>query len=517
MKHINCCIIPHLMYFLFIASCSSSSSKNIDLTISKQAQTSFYVSPNGSDMNLGTKVAPILHISSALSKTSPGDTVIVRAGDYAEKLTFLRSGTIDKPIVVMAYPGEIPMLDGSTLSITGQDAMVKIKAVNNIIVEGFDIANYKTNASDVDINGIIISDGANNIKIKNNKIYNIENNASPEHGRSGHGILIIGNTSVEVKNILIDNNVIHDCNTGYSENLTINGFVDGFTISNNKVYNGENIGIDAAGGYAANATAANNYARNGLITGNEVYNIDGTTGPIPAYANGQHGAIGIYIDGARNITVQGNKVHESDRGIGIVSETNGFPTQDCIIRNNFVYNCYLYGIGLGGYLNYTSGGTHNCYVLNNTLFQNDKLLGYYQEIEGEIRLTENCFDNIIENNLIYARDKDLFIHKYTTTGANNNLNNNLYFTAGQSSWVWNGTACPDFASWKTACLGDNNALNEVDPLLKNVLLPDLHISNTSPVIAKGVILQNGLNGATDIDGNPRISGSSICIGAVEIP
>ena len=61
-----------------------------------------------------------------------------------------------------------------------------------------------------------------------------------------------------MKNILVVENEIHDCNTGYSENLTINGYVDGFVIRKNKIYNAENIGIDAAGGYWANPSVIMN-------------------------------------------------------------------------------------------------------------------------------------------------------------------------------------------------------------------------------------------------------------------
>jgi hypothetical protein len=63
----------------------------------------------------------------------------------------------------------------------------------------------------------------------------------------------------------------------------------------------QNIGIDAAGGYAANTDPALNYARNGVISGNTLYNIESKRGPL-----GGHGAIGIYVDGGRNV-VSGKK------------------------------------------------------------------------------------------------------------------------------------------------------------------------------------------------------------------
>jgi hypothetical protein len=365
------------------------------------------------------------------------------------------------------------------------------------------------------VNGILADEGSGNIVIRNNRIYNIENNAKPEDGRSGHGIEIIGNTAAVMKNIVVENNEIHDCNTGYSENLTINGYVDTFYIRKNKIYNAENIGIDAAGGYSANSVAAYNYARHGVISDNELYNIDMTTGPIGTASgtNDGHGAIGVYIDGARNITIERNKLHECDRGIGIVSENDNYPTSSCIIRNNFVYNSWRTGIYLGGYLNYTSGGTYNCYVVNNTLYYNDKGLGAFGEIEGEIRLTESCFNNVIKNNIVYGRPADLLVHKYTTTGSNNMIDNNLYYTTGTAVWTWNGTNYNDFTAWKTACGGDAASTNGTDPLLISIATPDLHIQSNSPAKNTGLVISADVNGSTDIDGNPRMVGNAISKGA----
>jgi hypothetical protein len=499
------------MAFLSILTASACSKKGSPSSETINTAKGYYVSPDGSDGNTGTINNPLRNINTALSKVVPGDTVFVRNGTYSEKITFPKSGRLDKYITLKVYPGEKAIIDGTTLSITGKEALVTIRSNSYLIFEGFDVCNYKSTTPWVNVNGILVDQGSKNIQIKKNRIYNIEHNVKPEDGRSGHGIEIIGNTDIMMKNILVEENEIHDCYTGYSENLTINGYVDSFIIRKNKIYNAENIGIDAAGGYSANPNAAYNYARNGLISDNELYNIDMSTGPI---GGGQgHGAIGIYVDGARNITVERNKVHECDRGIGIVSENDAYPTSNCIVRNNFVSNSWRTGIYLGGYLNYTSGGTNDCYVVNNTLYYNNKVLGAFGEIEGEIRLTERCNNNIIKNNIVYARPTDLFVHKYTTTGTNNIIDNNHYYTTGTAKWIWNGTEYTDFAAWKTACGGDGGSTFGIDPLLVNIALPDLHIQTGSPAKNTGVIISTDIQGAVDIDGNPRIVNNKISKGA----
>lgn len=492
-----------------ITGCSKKSS----ITTSENTATAktYFVSTEGNDANTGNSNDPLRNISMALTKAVPGDTVLVRNGTYSEKIVFPKSGRLDKYITLKAYPGEKAIIDGTPLSVTGKEALVTIRNNSYIILEGFDICNYKSTTPWANVNGILVDQGSKNIQIKRNRIYNIEHNVKPEDGRSGHGIEIIGNTDVMMKNILVEENEIHDCNTGYSENLTINGYVDSFIIRKNKIYNAENIGIDAAGGYSANSNPVYNYARNGLISENELYNIDMTTGPIGG-AHG-HGAIGIYVDGARNITVERNKVHECDRGIGIVSENDLYPTSSCIVRNNFVYNCWRTGIYLGGYLNYTSGGTNDCYVVNNTLCQNNLETGAFGEIEGEIRLTERCNNNVIKNNIIYARPVDVFVHKYTSTGSNNVIDNNLYYTTGTAKWIWNGTEYTGFAAWRSACGGDAASSNGIDPLLVNIFSADLHIQSGSAAKNTGVVISEAINGSTDIDGNARIVNNKISKGA----
>ncbi len=421
-----------------------------------------YVALNGKDSNNGTLKDPVNTIQRGLELVSPGFTVFVRAGTYKEKLNFPTGGQKDKVITLKPYQTEKVIVSGEGLSVSGSEALVTVSGVNFIVIERLDICNFKTAAASVNVDGIVVKAGSSNITLRKNRIYNIENNASAEMGRSGHGIHVIGNTAVVMRKILVEENEIFDCNTGYSENLTINGYVDGFEVRKNKVYNGENIGIVAAGGYAANINPAYNYARNGVIADNEVFNLDGKTGPIPAFKD-HNGAIGIYIDGARNIIVERNLVKDCGRGIGIVSETNNFPTQECTIRNNLVSGCSLAGIYLGGYVGYTGGGTYNCFVVSNTIYCNNKELGYSNEIEGELRLTEHCYNNVIKNNVIYARPRDLLIHKYSSTGSGNTIDHNTYYTTGQSQWIWNSTGGSpvEFEAWKKISGQDANSILKI--------------------------------------------------------
>ena len=501
----NLNIFLMLVFVAHVFGCTKKSASGV-VTPSGGAHI-YYVSVNGLEGNKGTIDAPFQTINTALSHTVPGDTVMVRGGIYSEKVVFPKSGVMDKYITLKAYHGEKPIIDGSAFNVNGREALVTIDKAKFIVVDGFEIRNLKTATGDP--KAIMVEGGSDYITIKNNTVYGIDYTQLPLNG-GGNAILIIGNTTDPVTNIIVTGNTIHDCKTGYGENLTINGYVDGFTITNNTIYNAQNIGIDAAGGYSANADPALNYARNGVISGNTLYNIESKRGPL-----GRHGAIGIYVDGGRNVVVEKNKVSVTDRGIGAVSETNGFPTDHVTIRNNLVYNCWCSGIYMGGYLNYTGGGTSNSAIVNNTLYNNNQALGAFGEIEGEISIREDCTNNVIKNNIIYGGASDMFIHKYTAKGSGNIIDYNLYYTTGAAQWTWNGVFYTDYNSWKTASSSDANSTFGTDPLFINTSGPDFHLQSSSAAKNSGQVISDIVNGNTDFDGKGRVVNKQISKGAYQ--
>jgi hypothetical protein len=477
----------------------------------------YYVAVNGAEANTGAINAPFQTINTALSHAVPGDTIMVRGGTYYEKVVFPKSGIMGKSITVKAYPGEKPVIDGSKIIVSGWMSLVTISNVRYISLDGFDICNLTSATFNTDPEGIAINGDSHDITIKNCNIYNIKSNASLSDWRSGHAILVIGNGATAISNLVITGCTVHDTQTGTSENVTLAGNIDGFIFSHNKVYDTENIGIIVAGGDNLNkgGAVASNYARNGVISDNEFHDNTMTRTP-ETWGPDRYGAISIYVCGGANTIIERNKVYNSDRGIGLVSESNVYATKTTIVRNNFVYNCYRTGIYMGDYLNYTSGGTKNCSVVNNTLYQNDRVVGAFGEIEGEIRLTEHCDSNVIKNNIVYARPVDVFIHKYSSTGNNNIIDNNLYYTTGTPQWIWNstnGTPYTNLIAWRAASGNDVNSSNGANPLLRSTSLPDLHIQSSSPAKNSGQVISAGINGTTDIDGTARIVNNKISKGA----
>lgn len=79
----------------------------------------YYVATNGSDSNFGTNIAaPFATLGKAAGLATNGNLVYVRGGRYAvaSKISFSKTGSAAQPIRIRAYPGEIPVLDGSSFS-----------------------------------------------------------------------------------------------------------------------------------------------------------------------------------------------------------------------------------------------------------------------------------------------------------------------------------------------------------------------------------------------------------------
>ena len=65
------------------------------------------------DKNAGTEDTPLKTISRAAVLAQPGDTVLVHAGVYRERVSPVCGGEKGKPIVYMAAPGEVVYIKGS--------------------------------------------------------------------------------------------------------------------------------------------------------------------------------------------------------------------------------------------------------------------------------------------------------------------------------------------------------------------------------------------------------------------
>ncbi|WP_411830255.1 choice-of-anchor Q domain-containing protein [Paenibacillus alba] len=482
------------------------------------AGTTYYVATTGSDANAGTISAPWKTLQHAADVAAAGDTVYVRGGVYNQKLKLTHSGTAGNPITFSNYSAEVATIDGTGLSVSGIEGIVDITDKDYVKINGFEIRNYTTSTSNVMPVGIYVHGSGSFIELTNNKVHDIKNTATPTGsdllGRDAHGIAVYGTKApASIHDVTISGNEVYNLVLGSSESVVLNGNVDTFSVLNNIVHDNDNIGIDIIGFEKKSPTEAYDQARNGIVRGNRVYNI--TSNNNPSYGkklpNKSYGADGIYVDGGKDTIIEQNYSYNNDIGIEIASEHPGKSTSNITVRSNMVYKNSASGISLGGSSS-GNGSADNNKVVNNTLYKNDAA----NQGSGQVNFQYKTNNNIIKNNIMVASSNNLLIMNDNTQNSGNIVDYNLYFAPGGTSnatWGWKGTEYTGFASYKSGTANDAHSLF-IDPLFVNVTTNDFHLQSTSPAINAGST-DTAIIGTQDIDGQARVQGSAVNIGADE--
>ena len=137
---------------------------------------------------------------------------------------------------------------------------------------------------------------------------------------------------------------------------------------------------------------------------------------------------------------------------------------------------------------------------------------------GELQVQYYATNNLFENNIVYATSQGLLINNYTNSEPNPvSADYNLYFSSVNSAsadFVWNGTDHSGFAGYQSAT-GQDAHSNYADPDFLSLTTPNLQVGTASPALGAGVNLGPTIEGSTDFAGNPRVTGSTIDIGAYQ--
>lgn len=408
----------YIMYFMVILASFFFMTSNASAENSTTAYQ-YYVSKDGNDENTGSIDDPWLTIQKAANSTKSGDIVFVREGTYSEFVNITNSGSKEEGFITFkAYPGEKPILDAKDQTIkSGNIAFFALKKASYIVIDGFEMRNLITNREDYYPNGVLVTEESNNIKLLNNNIHHIENHSIKGNA---HGVLIYGNSTNSIHDITIQNNQIHHLTLGYSEALTLSGNVEGFTVSNNKIYNNNNIGIDVAGFYKACQSNCVDQVRNGKISNNLVYKNSSKNNQV---YNGYLAAGGIYADGSTNIVINNNLVYKNDFGIELASENLGETTSYITVEKNNIFNNNGAGLIIGG-ASKSNGGAYKNIIRNNEFSLNDRLNQGY----GEVTLQNQVNMNQFLNNIFYInKTTELFHFSDKKEKSNTIKDNKEYF------------------------------------------------------------------------------------------
>lgn len=482
-----------------------------------QANSSFYVATTGNDSNSGSQAAPWRTVQHAADTAQAGSTVNVRGGVYEELVSINASGNAsDGFITFRSYPGETAVLDATHLTPTDRTGVLTIQNKSYVRIEGFEIRNFRTAEHRLSPLGINVIGAGSHIELLKNNVHDIENNFqgrdAPGSGGNGFGIAVYGtDAKTPITDLIIDGNEVHHLKTGSSESLVVNGNVTNFRITHNVVHDNNNIGIDVIGFEHTAPDPAVDQARDGVVSGNLVYNI--TSRGNPAYRDDES-SDGIYVDGGTRILIEQNVMHNVDFGIELASEHRDRATSYITARNNLIYHCHTAGVSIGGYAP-ERGHTEHSIVVNNTLYENDTSATG----SGEFQMQWNMSDNIFENNIVYAGPHCLFTLTRTQVDKNKPpalIDHNLYYCAsGAQASTWKGASSTVMGFDKyVESSGNDGHSRFLDPHFIDAAANNFHLQSDSPAIAAGTT--EGVSvGELDLDGSYRVKSGKIDIGCYQ--
>jgi hypothetical protein len=482
-----------------------------------QPNSAYYVSTAGSDSNPGTQTAPWRTVQHAADTARAGGTVNVRGGVYEELVRINASGDAsDGYLTFRSYPGETATLDAGHFTPAGRSGILTIHNQSYVRIEGLEIRNFRTAEHRLAPLGISVTGAGSHIELLKNNVHHIEQDFdgrdAPGRGGNGFGIAVYGtDAKTPITDLIIDGNEVHHLKTGSSESLVVNGNVTNFRITHNVVHDNNNIGIDIIGFERTAPDPAVDQARDGVVSGNLVYNI--TSRGNPAYRNDES-SDGIYVDGGTRILIEQNVIHNVDFGIELASEHQNRATSYITARNNLIYHCHTAGVSIGGYAP-ERGRTDHCTVVNNTLYENDTSATG----SGELQMQWNMADNIFENNIVYAGPRCLLVLNKSQVDKSQppaTIDHNLYHCVSgpQASTRVGASATVTGFDKYVESTGNDRHSRFSDPRFVDPAKNDFHLRADSPALAAGTT-EGVPVGELDLEGSPRVKSGKIDIGCYQ--
>lgn len=404
------------------------------------AGKTYYVSTTGNDKWPGTKQKPFATFLYAMYKLKPGDTLYIRGGVYTEQMKIPKrtSGTASKYITICSMPGEQAIIDGTNQ----EDAtLVNVYSASYLKISDLELRNAKGDGSC----GLLVNAESHHLIISNNRIHDID--ISPGGNKScANPLALFGESpKTAINNIFIYNNKIYDCETGWSEAMSIAGNVKDINVINNTVSRIGNIGICFAGNYGYCSKASVDFPRNCLVYNNTV------TECVSSIAT----SYGIYVDGGQKITIDKNTVQNCSGGIEIGAEEKpvkaSYSTSNITIKNNTISDNVKHAITIGGYTE-DLGWVKKVKIVNNICKNNgiNRSIVELSKCDG-ITLSGNVFSNDNGNAAIIHTG---FTAQYTK---NIRFSDNTFYNGNskeRTNFVYLGQRYTSFEQWLSV-VGNN--------------------------------------------------------------
>jgi Right handed beta helix region len=498
----------------------------------------YHVSTTGANGAAGTAAAPWRTIQRAANAVVAGDTVLIHTGTYNERVTLEnRAGSALAPITFQNAPGESAVL--SQLGVTppdGLNAVLSIRNCDYITVQGIAVRDYETTSKAKVPVGILISGSGSGLKLLGCSVTHIWQSFTGlgDFGANAHGIAVFGEAMRPITGLVIDGCEVSDLRLGASESVVLNGNVTNFEVTNNRVHDSNNIGIDFIGFEGVNPNRKLDQAKFGRCAGNVVWNIDTKYNPVYGGNFGTGGnastqvAPGIYVDGGSDILIERNHVFSCNFGLSVGSEQPGRLAARIKVRNNIFHHNHVGGVIIGGEDTANSGGASACSFTNNTIWEND-LAGAGG---GQVLVQYSVRGTSIQRNIIGGTATFFqLIVKSNKSGrfAPNAINWNLYYAPTESDieFIWNKAATTSFTKWKpsgrTMKDRDSRLINSPVGFVNPAPTPlspatDFRLTADSPALDSGDSKRSRFfPAATERDyfGGERVANGRVDIGAHE--
>jgi parallel beta-helix repeat protein len=519
----------------------------------------YYVSPSGSNSNAGTSAGvPLKTINRALEKVVPGDTVYLRGGTYREQVEVKKPGAAGKPVVITAYPGEVPVIKGSDV-VTGWvhhsgAIWKKVGWAHNSqqVFVDFDGAHMQSlqqigmpsqyygaweypspvgsSLADMAPGRFWYDRGARVLYVQ------LPDNSDPNshviEASVRRRVFFMHQPHIHVKGLRFrHSNVSAFSQQGAAVELSSHSTLEGVDVQymdfagvgfgylqdsgkilNSNISNNGNSGINAISArnfLVRSVTMMSNNTRNF----NSNWHAGGFKAATNAYGTiefsvaGHNRGVGIWFDYARSgmlITVRNNYVHDNGRGEGAIFfevSNNGLFYNNVVARNR----------ARGIYLS----ATDNTRVYNNTVYATAERAGI--EVAGMPRPGATLTNNLVRNNIISHGTSayDLYFAAPGPSIAGNRSESNLVYRAGGALRLRQGNSTySTLAAWSQATGHDKNSRSS-DPMLVNPAQGPLGfaVATGSPAINWGIPLLPTVH--IDYKKVPRPRGAGLDIGAFE--
>jgi hypothetical protein len=399
----------------------------------------FYIDSLATPGGTGSVSAPFKSIQEGLNVLKAGDTLYVRgdtAGSgriYLETLIFRVSGVDGSPITVRSFLGEKVIVSTAETIVLDRDFLV---------IKGFIFDHQKAETDAIRWTG-------NNIHLSDCEVRN----------GSRDGI----DASAQAKNVTISNCTIHDFvwvapTRRDAHCIVANPGVIGVSIIGNTIYNCSGDGIHL---FANDSTPVSLYVTNAVIQKNTVYSTLGADSENGLDFKGgvnvtvrqndiygfTHNKAVVVQKGAKNLRLEGNRIHDSERGAEFRWEGSNFQHNITVTRNVFFNITGQYALKFDGVL--------EARVINNT---------FHNNIGNPIRVEQKgIIGGIIKNNLI------------NLSGATR-IAGRLAVDHSHNGW-FRSSAGPLTSSQDTIA---------TDPLFVDAAARDFRLSSSSPARDKGI-------------------------------